>query len=116
MLDIEDLLGHYAAELRATGQDEEAERILALAAGAAESFLMVVPAQGPGGPEHLDRVGARLRPDPAPAPILRISPSRSSSIRSTSSRILVRASRRVCSAASARLSWAVRSAARASAR
>ena len=27
LLDVEDLLGHYAEELRATGQDEEAERI-----------------------------------------------------------------------------------------
>jgi len=30
-------------ELRATDQDEEAERILALAASAADNFLMVVP-------------------------------------------------------------------------
>jgi glutamate synthase (NADPH/NADH) large chain len=43
MLDLEDLLGHYAAELRATGQDAEAERILGLAAAAQENFLMVVP-------------------------------------------------------------------------
>ncbi|HEX3174816.1 MAG TPA: glutamate synthase-related protein [Solirubrobacterales bacterium] len=42
-LDVEDLLSHYAVELRATGQDEEAERMLSLAAGAAENFLMVVP-------------------------------------------------------------------------
>ncbi len=42
-LDVEDLLSHYAEELRATGQDEEAERMLSLASGAAESFLMVVP-------------------------------------------------------------------------
>jgi glutamate synthase (NADPH/NADH) large chain len=42
-LDIEDLLGHYAEELRATDQDEEAERMLALAADARTSFLMVVP-------------------------------------------------------------------------
>ena len=34
---------HYAEELRATDQDEEAERILGLAADAAENFLMVVP-------------------------------------------------------------------------
>ena len=34
MLDIEDLLGHYADELRATSQDEEAERMLGLAADA----------------------------------------------------------------------------------
>ena len=38
MLDIEELLGHYAGELRATGQDEEAERILALAADAAREL------------------------------------------------------------------------------
>jgi glutamate synthase (NADPH/NADH) large chain len=42
-LDVEDLLSRYAEELRATGQDEEAERMLSLASGAAESFLMVVP-------------------------------------------------------------------------
>jgi glutamate synthase (NADPH) large chain len=42
-LDIDDLLSHYAQELRATGQDEEAERMLTLASGAAENFLMVVP-------------------------------------------------------------------------
>jgi glutamate synthase (NADPH/NADH) large chain len=42
-LDIEDLLGHYASELRATGQDEEAERILALASDSAQNFLMIVP-------------------------------------------------------------------------
>jgi glutamate synthase (NADPH) large chain len=42
-LDVQDLLGHYADELRATGQDEEAERMLALAAAARDNFLMVVP-------------------------------------------------------------------------
>jgi len=42
-LDIEELLGHYADELRATSQDEEAERVTALAADAASNFLMVVP-------------------------------------------------------------------------
>jgi glutamate synthase (NADPH) large chain len=42
-LDVEDLLSRYAEELRATGQDEEAERMLSLAAGAVENFLMVVP-------------------------------------------------------------------------
>jgi glutamate synthase (NADPH/NADH) large chain len=42
-LDIEELLGHYADELRATGQDGEAERVLGLAAGAAHNFLMIVP-------------------------------------------------------------------------
>jgi glutamate synthase (NADPH) large chain len=42
-LDIDDLLSHYADELRATGQAEEAERMGSLAANAAENFLMVVP-------------------------------------------------------------------------
>ena len=42
-LDVQDLLGHYADELRATSQDSEAERILGLAAAASENFLMVVP-------------------------------------------------------------------------
>jgi glutamate synthase (NADPH/NADH) large chain len=43
MLDIEDLLGHYAEELRATDQDDEAERVLALARASADNFLMIVP-------------------------------------------------------------------------
>ncbi len=43
LLDIDDLLSHYAEELRATGQDEEAARIMGLAADAASNFLMVVP-------------------------------------------------------------------------
>jgi glutamate synthase (NADPH/NADH) large chain len=43
LLDVEDLLSHYAEELRATDQDEEAERMLGLGADAAENFLMVVP-------------------------------------------------------------------------
>jgi glutamate synthase (NADPH/NADH) large chain len=43
LLDIDDLLGHYADELRATDQDDEAARILGLAAAAPESFLMIVP-------------------------------------------------------------------------
>jgi glutamate synthase (NADPH/NADH) large chain len=43
LLDVEDLLGRYADELRATGQDDEADRVLELAANAAEEFLMVVP-------------------------------------------------------------------------
>jgi glutamate synthase (NADPH/NADH) large chain len=43
ILDIEDLLGHYASELRATDQDEEAERITSLAGSAPENFLMIVP-------------------------------------------------------------------------
>ena len=43
VLDIEVLLDYYADELRATGQDEEAERIVALAATAPQHFLMIVP-------------------------------------------------------------------------
>ena len=43
MLDIEDLLDHYAAELRATDQYEEAERIVSLAVKPLENFLMIVP-------------------------------------------------------------------------
>ncbi|MGA8746825.1 MAG: glutamate synthase-related protein [Solirubrobacterales bacterium] len=43
LLDLDDLLSGYAAELRATGQDEEAGRVLTLAADAASNFLMVVP-------------------------------------------------------------------------
>jgi glutamate synthase (NADPH) large chain len=42
-LDIDDLLSHYADELRATGQDDEAERMSSLASNAADNFLMVVP-------------------------------------------------------------------------
>jgi glutamate synthase (NADPH) large chain len=43
LLDLDDLLNGYAGELRATGQDEEAGRVLSLAADAASNFLMVVP-------------------------------------------------------------------------
>jgi glutamate synthase (NADPH/NADH) large chain len=43
LLDIDDLLSRYADELRATGQDDEADRIMGLAADAASNFLMVVP-------------------------------------------------------------------------
>jgi glutamate synthase (NADPH/NADH) large chain len=43
LLDVDDLLTHYADELKATGQDEEAVRILGLAAHGAENFLMVLP-------------------------------------------------------------------------
>ena len=42
-LDVEDLLSHYCEELRATDQDEEAERIAGLAGDAPASFLMIVP-------------------------------------------------------------------------
>jgi glutamate synthase (NADPH) large chain len=43
LLDIDDLLSHYADELRATDQGQEADRITGLAADAASNFLMVVP-------------------------------------------------------------------------
>jgi glutamate synthase (NADPH/NADH) large chain len=43
LLDIEELLGHYADELEATDQAAEAERVRELAAGAAGNFLMIVP-------------------------------------------------------------------------
>ncbi|MFN2616317.1 MAG: glutamate synthase-related protein [Thermoleophilaceae bacterium] len=44
-LDIEELLGHYAEELRSTGQDEEADRVLALAGDPGSHFVMSVPEQ-----------------------------------------------------------------------
>jgi glutamate synthase (NADPH/NADH) large chain len=43
LLDVDDLLGAYANELRATDQDEEADRVLGLAADATGNFMMVVP-------------------------------------------------------------------------
>ncbi len=43
VLDVEELLGHYAAELRATDQADEAKRMGALASAAADSFLMILP-------------------------------------------------------------------------
>jgi glutamate synthase (NADPH/NADH) large chain len=43
ILDVEELLGHFAEELRATEQDDEAERVLRLGAEAARNFLMIVP-------------------------------------------------------------------------
>ncbi|MEX2105665.1 MAG: glutamate synthase-related protein [Solirubrobacterales bacterium] len=43
LIDIDDLLSHYATELRATGQDGEADRVLNLAADATSNFMMVVP-------------------------------------------------------------------------
>jgi glutamate synthase (NADPH) large chain len=43
LIDIDDLLSAYATELRATGQDEEADRLLEMAADATSNFLMVVP-------------------------------------------------------------------------
>ena len=42
-LDVQDLLGHYASELRATDQAGEAERIGKLAAEARHHFLAVIP-------------------------------------------------------------------------
>jgi glutamate synthase (NADPH/NADH) large chain len=43
VLDVEELLGHYGDELRATDQTGEAKRIGALAAAAQENFLMILP-------------------------------------------------------------------------
>jgi glutamate synthase (NADPH) large chain len=43
LIDIDELLTAYAAELRATGQDEEAERMAELSADATSHFMMVVP-------------------------------------------------------------------------
>ena len=45
MLDIQELLGHYADELRATDQDDEADRVMELAADASDNFVMSVPEQ-----------------------------------------------------------------------
>jgi glutamate synthase (NADPH/NADH) large chain len=43
LIDIDELLSGFAEELRATGQDEEAARILGLAEDATSNFLMVQP-------------------------------------------------------------------------
>jgi glutamate synthase (NADPH/NADH) large chain len=43
VLDVEDLLGHYADELRVTDQADSAEGVLGLAGAARENFLMIVP-------------------------------------------------------------------------
>jgi len=43
VLDIQELLGHYADELRATNQEDEADRITQLAANAEANFVMSVP-------------------------------------------------------------------------
>jgi len=43
LIDIDELLTAYAAELRATGQEEEAERMAELSADATSNFMMVVP-------------------------------------------------------------------------
>jgi glutamate synthase (NADPH/NADH) large chain len=45
LIDIDDLLRGYCEELRATNQDEEAERMTDLAADATSNFLMVMPHQ-----------------------------------------------------------------------
>jgi len=42
-LDLDDLLGHYAEELRATDQTDEAERIMGLVGNAKANFLMIIP-------------------------------------------------------------------------
>ncbi|MFL5826581.1 MAG: glutamate synthase, partial [Thermoleophilaceae bacterium] len=43
MLDVQELLGHYAEELRQTGQPDEALRILDLAADPRPHFVMSIP-------------------------------------------------------------------------
>jgi glutamate synthase (NADPH/NADH) large chain len=43
ILDVEELLGHYADELRATDQAGEAKRMGALAQAARDHFLMILP-------------------------------------------------------------------------
>jgi glutamate synthase (NADPH/NADH) large chain len=43
VLDVQELLGHYAHELRATGQEEEADRIMKLAGDPKGNFVMSVP-------------------------------------------------------------------------
>jgi len=45
VLDVQELLGRYCEELRGTSQDEEADRVGALAAAAQEHFLMSIPEQ-----------------------------------------------------------------------
>jgi glutamate synthase (NADPH/NADH) large chain len=43
VLDVDELLGHYAEELRVSGQEEEAMRMASLAVDSRANFLMVVP-------------------------------------------------------------------------
>jgi glutamate synthase (NADPH/NADH) large chain len=43
VLDVQELLGHYAEELRATGQPDESLRIMDLAAEAEKHFIMSIP-------------------------------------------------------------------------
>src|SRR5436190_3874548 len=45
VLDVQELLGHYAEELRETGQGDEADRVLSLATEAQSNFLMSIPEQ-----------------------------------------------------------------------
>jgi glutamate synthase (NADPH/NADH) large chain len=45
VLDVQELLGNYCTELRATGQDQEADRVGGLAAAAQQHFLMSIPEQ-----------------------------------------------------------------------
>jgi glutamate synthase (NADPH/NADH) large chain len=42
-LDIDELLGHYATQLRASNQNDEADRVGALGGAAKDNFLMIVP-------------------------------------------------------------------------
>jgi glutamate synthase (NADPH/NADH) large chain len=43
VLDVQELLGHYALELRSTDQDSEADRVLRLASEPERHFVMSVP-------------------------------------------------------------------------
>jgi len=43
LLDVDELLGRYADELRATGQADDAERVRALASAGKDNFLMIIP-------------------------------------------------------------------------
>jgi glutamate synthase (NADPH/NADH) large chain len=43
VLDVQELLGHYCHELRETGQDEEADRMVELAADPEANFVMSIP-------------------------------------------------------------------------
>jgi glutamate synthase (NADPH/NADH) large chain len=45
LLDVQELLGHYCDELRATNQDDEADRIATLAAEGKQHFVMSIPEQ-----------------------------------------------------------------------
>jgi len=43
VLDVQELLGHYAEELRATGQPDEALRVMDLAGDPQKNFVMSLP-------------------------------------------------------------------------